>query len=121
MVFALLSARIIPLDGENCLLLIARDVTERRRAEEALRESEERFRSVFEHAAVGICYASLEGNLLRVNNALCKITGYTDTELAGMRFADLSAGEDSAGDLDRVVYHAERRHPELHADPAVPT
>ncbi len=102
-VFALLSARIIPLDGENCLLLIARDVTERRRAEEALRESEERFRSVFEHAAVGICYASLEGKLLRVNHALCKITGYTDAELAGMSFADLSTGEESAGDLDRVV------------------
>ncbi len=102
-VFALLSARIISLDGEDCLLLIARDVTERRKAEEALRESEERFRSVFEHAAVGICYASLEGKLLRVNHALCKITGYGDSELAGMSLADFSAGEESAGDLERVV------------------
>ena len=103
LVDALVSARTIPIEGEECVLLIARDVTERRRAEEALRESEERFRSVFEHAAVGICYASLDGRLLRVNYALCKITGYTDEELTGMSFAGLSSGEEAAGDLDRVV------------------
>ncbi len=101
-VYALLSARIISIEHQDCLLLIARDVTERRRAQEALRESEERFRSVFEHAAVGICYASLDGNLLRVNNALCKITGYSDTELTTMSFRDLTTDDGSVAGIDPI-------------------
>jgi PAS domain S-box-containing protein len=102
-VYALLSAKIILIEQEECLLLIARDVTERRRAEEALRESEERFRSVFEHAAVGICYASLEGRFLRVNDAFCKITGYAEAELTRMTFDDLTATAAGATSADQIT------------------
>ncbi|MEW6635236.1 MAG: PAS domain S-box protein [Actinomycetota bacterium] len=53
-----------------------RDITERKRAEKELRESEERFRATFEQAAVGMAHVSLDGSWLRVNERLCEILGY---------------------------------------------
>ncbi len=63
------------------VVLVFRDVTERKRAEQALRENEERFRTTFEQVAVGIAHVSLEGRYLRVNQRLCAILGYTADEL----------------------------------------
>ena len=52
-----------------------------------MRESEERFRWTFEQAAVGMAHASPQGKLLRVNQKLCDILGYTREELLTKRFA----------------------------------
>jgi PAS domain S-box-containing protein len=60
---------------------ISRDVTLRKRAEKALRESEGLFRATFEQAAVGMSQVSLDGHFLLVNQKLCDITGYTAKEL----------------------------------------
>ncbi|HCF29630.1 MAG TPA: hypothetical protein DEV81_21050 [Cyanobacteria bacterium UBA11049] len=57
------------------------DITERKRVEEELRQSEERFRATFNSAAVGIAHASLDGKWLLVNQKLCNIVGYTQEEL----------------------------------------
>ncbi|MFH1052334.1 MAG: PAS domain S-box protein, partial [bacterium] len=60
-----------------------RDITVRKRAEEALRESEERYRNIFENAAVGIFRTSLDGHFLLANPTLVKMLGYdTFDELA---------------------------------------
>lgn len=62
-------------------VVVFRDVTARQQMLEELRDSEERFRSAFDFAAVGMCLVSLEGGLLRVNHSLSELLGYTEQEL----------------------------------------
>lgn len=76
---------------------LEQDIAERRRAEEELRESEERFRATFEQAAVGLAHVDVEGRLLRVNDKLCEITGYAREQLLQKQVNDLIAPEDRAG------------------------
>jgi diguanylate cyclase (GGDEF)-like protein/PAS domain S-box-containing protein len=60
---------------------VARDITDQRRVAAALRESEERFRSAFAHAAIGMALVTREGRWLQVNRALCDFLGYAEAEL----------------------------------------
>jgi PAS domain S-box-containing protein len=70
------------------------DITERQQAEEALRQSEERFRALFEQAGIGINLCDLPGRFLRVNQAFCNLVGYTGAELLQMSHWDLTNPED---------------------------
>jgi len=78
------------------------DITERKRIEEELRASEDRFRSTFEQAAVGISHVGLDGRWLRVNNRLCEIVGYSRDELLQMTFQDITYPEDMQPDVELV-------------------
>ena len=75
------------------------DITERQKTEEALRQSEERFRSTFDNAAVGIAHVSPDGKWLEVNNRLCDIVGYTQEELLSSTFQKITHPEDLDADL----------------------
>ncbi len=79
---------------EACLAAIMRDVTEHRRAQEALRESEERFRRAFEHAPIGMALVGVQGRLIKVNHSLARITGFSKKELLELSFHDLAHPED---------------------------
>ncbi|MDP9411041.1 MAG: PAS domain S-box protein [Actinomycetota bacterium] len=70
------------------------DVTDRKRAEEELRESEERFRVTFDAAAVGMAHAAPDGRWLRVNDKLSEIVGYSREELRGMTLRDITHPDD---------------------------
>jgi PAS domain S-box-containing protein len=74
----------------------AQDVTERKRAEEALRASEEKYRSVVEQASDGIFVAGPDGRYLEVNAGGCKMLGYSRDEILRMTMADLVAPADKA-------------------------
>ncbi len=82
------------------VLSVTRDVTERRRAEEALRQSEENFRSLFAEAPTGIAVTTLEGRIIQANPAYCGMLGYTEDELRQINFVDLTHPEDRARNLD---------------------
>jgi len=75
-----------PMGESDKLVIVTRDITERKRAVEASRLSEASFRSVVEDAPYGICRANLDGRFLRINPALQRMLGYaTPDELLGVR------------------------------------
>ena len=82
--------------GCQFTVALARDVSDRKRAEEALRASEERFRGTFEHAAVGIAHIDAEGRCLRVNQKMCEILGYSSEELVGKTVPEVTHPDDLA-------------------------
>ncbi len=97
------SARILLKDG----VLVGyegtvKDITEHKRAEEVLKESEERFRGTFHQAAVGISHISPEGRWLNVNDRLCEIVGYSREELLEKTFREITHPEDLDADLTQA-------------------
>ncbi|MFL6450497.1 MAG: PAS domain S-box protein [Bryobacteraceae bacterium] len=70
------------------------DITERKQAEEALRESEERFRRAFSNAAVGLVLSARDGRLLHFNAAYCEILGYTAEELRDKDLFEITYPDD---------------------------
>ena len=78
------------------------DITERRRVEAALRESEQRFRSSFEDAAIGMALVETDGRFLRTNRSLRELLGYSEEELLGKTFQDITYPDDLKVDLDHL-------------------
>jgi PAS domain S-box-containing protein len=70
--------------GEDRILVIVRDITDRKRAEAALLDSEERFRSAFQDAPIGMALIGLDERWLKVNPVLCDMLGYSETEVLEM-------------------------------------
>lgn len=93
------------LDDQGQLLALegfATDITERKHAEDLLRESEDRFRATFDLAAVGIAHVSPDGHWLRVNQKLCDIVGYSREELLTRTFQEITHPDDLGLDLSYV-------------------
>ncbi|MFO1198455.1 MAG: PAS domain S-box protein [Burkholderiaceae bacterium] len=84
------------IDGRDAIYAIVHDVTARRCAEAALREEQQRFRAMFDQAAVGISMIGPDGRWIEVNQRLCDIAGYSAGELKTMRFQDLTHPDDLA-------------------------
>ena len=101
-------ARVRRADGEYCWWFIrnvplrdetgkvvrwygtAIDIEDRKRAEQALRKSEERWRSVFENSAIGVALTDLNGRFLATNHVYQAIVGYTEEELRALSFLDVT-------------------------------
>ncbi|MBZ5521738.1 MAG: PAS domain S-box protein [Acidobacteriia bacterium] len=76
------------------------DVTEQRRAEEARREIEDRFRAIFENSAVGIALTNPNGVFTAANHAYQRMVGYTEDELRSLSFIDITYEEDRPVNLE---------------------
>jgi len=94
-------------------------LSQRQKLDEQMRDSEARFRSTFDQAAVGIAHVSPDGNFIRVNNKLCDITGYTEEELLGKTFQEITHSADLKKDINMVgrvlvgevsTYNTEKRY-----------
>lgn len=97
---------------------LKREIAERKKVEEALRLSEERFRKAFDRAPIGMTLTGLDGRWLEVNHAFCRMLGYSEQELVGMNFKtimnldDLPANLKGFGELlngERESFSMEKR------------
>ncbi len=77
---------------------VIKDITDSKRTEMQLRESEERYRTTFEQAAVGIVHTSIEGQYLRCNARFAEIIGYPQEEVSGLSFQQITVAEDLESD-----------------------
>ncbi|MBI5093924.1 MAG: PAS domain S-box protein [Candidatus Hydrogenedentes bacterium] len=89
-------------DGKIAIQAIFRDMTRRKQAEEALRESELRFRQVFEEGPVGMVIIGADYQITQANGALCRMLGYSEAELISMGVAAITHPEDYPKDLELV-------------------
>jgi PAS domain S-box-containing protein len=81
---------------------IARDISAQKAAARALAASELRFRTAFEHAAIGMALVGLDGRFLQVNASLCELTDYPEPELLTRTFQDITYPADLEADLAYV-------------------
>jgi PAS domain S-box-containing protein len=109
--------QVVKLNDTEAITII-RNISDRKKSEAALRESERRFRNIFDHAAVGISLAEVGGKHLSQNPFMCKMLGYSPQELEAVTFQEITHPDDLDKDLERYEllkrgelssYHIEKR------------
>ncbi len=101
--------------GKKLIQGFARDITERKRIENALRESESSFRSIYDTIDVGVARVSLDFHIERFNPAFCRMLGYREEELIGRRFTEITHPEILAENLEKqaALVRGENDHYEM--------
>jgi PAS domain S-box-containing protein len=98
--YGLMSASVIDLNGMPHIISITRDITDRKKAEEVIRDSERKFRETVENLQEGYYKCTVDGILLEHNPAFCEILGFnSDKDLSGVRLPDFWQNP-----ADREVY-----------------
>ncbi|MGA9750243.1 MAG: PAS domain S-box protein [Acidobacteriota bacterium] len=97
------SNSLIVIDGRRFMHTTARDISERRRAEESLRESEEHYHTLVAQSPDGIFHADLRGRFLSVNERMCVELGYSEAEILAMGIWDIVPARYKAQHQDRLA------------------
>ncbi len=114
-----ISAVRIDWEGRPATLNFVTDITERRAAEDAQRESEERFRRIFEESPIGMVTVGADFRFTRANSAFCRMLGYSEEEILAKSFVDITHPDHVSGDVDSVrrlargeipLYRTEKRY-----------
>ena len=98
-----ITAHSIPFADRPARLVLAHDVTERVLAETALRDSEARWRQLFEASATGITSCAADGSFLSANPAFCALTGRSEAELLALHFLDITHPDDRISCADGLA------------------
>ena len=113
------SARKVDIEGVTYYQSIMRDITERKNSEDILRESEEKFRKVFEDSPIGMVMTGKDMGILSANNSFCNMLGYSESELHGTTFRKFTFPDYIPGDELQMlklvareipIYHTEKRY-----------
>ena len=106
--------------GSDCYVVgIVRDITDAKKKEEILRASEARFRSAMNHSPLGMALVSPDGRFLEVNDALCRKSGYSESELLTMSIHRITHVDDHMADEEQIrqllsgeiqTYRVEKRY-----------
>jgi len=105
------------LDGQALIQATVRDITESKRVGDALRASEERHRLILGTAMDGFWLVDTQGHILEVNEAYCRMSGYSEQELLRMSIPDLEAAElpvDTAAHIQKIIAQKEDRFESVH-------
>ena len=112
-----ISARKVEIEGVSYFQSICRDITERKSAERTLRESEERFRKIFEDSPFSMAMTGKDLGIIRANSAFCRMLGYSEEELKSFSLRDFIHPDYNKGDEiflrqlvseELKVYHTEK-------------
>lgn len=115
----LLTSEMVLIENKELFILTGVDISERKKAEEELRASEEKFRILFEKTALGAAMVDMDGHPLLSNSALQYMVGYSEQELAGMVFTEFTHPDDIEKDWElftkliegkRDSYQMEKRY-----------
>ncbi len=115
----LVASELIELNGTRCILTVGTDVTEKKEAEAALRESEERWQRFVADAPVGLVVVSADKHILSANKAFCALTGYSEQEVISHTYALYTHPDDLSDNLrltdeffagQRQAYTYEKRY-----------
>jgi len=114
-----ISARKIMMEGMVYYQTIGRDITERKESEEILRESEEKFRKIFEESPFGMAMTGKDLVIIRTNSAFCKMMGYAEDDILGLTFKSFTHPDYIERDEIEVlrliadeipIYHIEKQY-----------
>jgi PAS domain S-box-containing protein len=114
-----ISSRVVVIEGSKFYQTIGRDITERKRVENTLKESEEKFRKIFEESPFSILMTGKDFGILRANLSFCNLIGYGEEELKLFTFRNFTHPDYIAGDEISLlkliageipVYHTEKRY-----------
>jgi len=114
-----ISARKVEIEGVKYFQSICRDITERKLAEETMKESEERFRKIFEESPISIAMTGKDLGIIRANSAFCKMLGYREENLKSVTLRSFTHPEHIPGDdisllkliaEEIPVYHTENKY-----------
>ena len=98
------------------VVMMLQDITERKNAQDTLRESEERFRSMFDNAAVGVAVMTLDHHIIQINQAAVRLTGYSIDDMMVLNPSLLAVEEDRLIDQDLFAELSEGKRDQYTAD-----